>query len=590
LYSQPANFRWDKRHYKKGKYVFNYISYAKNQKEQGPCGAFAVVAAVEAIAQIYFNKTSPMLDLSESNIYSENLSGGCPGVGCGSVGVIAPLDLINLTGIVNEACFEYPEEPLPVEDSIHRYCYRDCQGIICDNPDYHVFIPHNGNASIINIQNNTQLKQAIMDFGPIIVTLKGTGLGCRIHPDDPDCEKTNDHTVLFIGWETKSNITYWIFKDSWPNRQDFPSDSINVFFWKPDFYRVYPVYNGNTIHCTGSNCSLFSSRNYVDNDKDGFYNWGFDTQPKPAGCPGPDKMDFDDGDSILIFRSGYTPLRTPFITGPSPSGTVCTSGATFRLDSVPPGFSVTWSVSPSYCFNQPQSGNGNSATVYPNLLWPGKKCTITFTISHNGSASYSKDFTIIGPCEEEVSISVIDSYGGSPPEYGDTYYICPNTIYYIYYNNSDYSCSTWDYDWILPYGWTEYWRYSNMISVNTNDYPYGMLEVWGKTCCETQSRIKLKTQYFYDYYECGEYFMAFPNPANNYIDIDINREKMAEENITTDAKCTLTIYDKTGLVKYKTEFSRFPFRIDTGNLSEGIYIINLLYSGKVYSMRVLIEH
>ena len=84
--------------------------------------------------------------------------------------------------------------------------------------------------------------------------------------------------------------------------------------------------------------------------------------------------------------------------------------------------------------------------------------------------------------------------------------------------------------------------------------------------------------------------MAFPNPANSYVDIDINREKMAEENIRTDAKCTLTLYDKTGLVKYKTEFRGFPFRIDTGSLPEGVYLVSLLYDGKIYSMRVVIEH
>jgi len=84
--------------------------------------------------------------------------------------------------------------------------------------------------------------------------------------------------------------------------------------------------------------------------------------------------------------------------------------------------------------------------------------------------------------------------------------------------------------------------------------------------------------------------MAFPNPANDYIEIDINREKMAEENISTDSKCTLTIYDKTGLVKNKTEFRGFPFRIETGNLPEGVYFINLLYGGKTYSMRVIIKH
>jgi len=50
------------------------------------------------------------------------------------------------------------------------------------------------------------------------------------------------------------------------------------------------------------------------------------------------------------------------------------------------------------------------------------------------------------------------------------------------------------------------------------------------------------------------------------------------------------LYDKTGLVKYKTEFRGFPFRIDTGSLPEGVYLVSLLYDGKIYSMRVVIEH
>ncbi|HCI54983.1 MAG TPA: hypothetical protein DFI01_03545, partial [Bacteroidales bacterium] len=544
LFAQPSEFTWSYRHK-----IQNYISPAKNQREQGPCGAFAVVGAVEAIAQIYFNKTWPMLDLSESNIYSNNdTSCHCPGVGCGSIGVVAPLNLIKSTGIVDEDCLKYPDEPLKPEEEPNRYCYEYCQGIICDNPAYRVFIPY---WEKIYITNNTLLKQAIMDYGPIIVTLQGTGIGCRLHPDDPDCEITNDHTVLFIGWETENNIFKWRFKDCWPSkpgdtpRHDIFSDSINIFCWKPDFYRVYPVYSDSTIHCTGSDCSLFNSRSYVDNDKDGFYNWGFDTQPKPSGCPGPDKMDFDDGEPLIIFRSGYTPLRTPFITGPS--GIICTSGATFTLDSVPPGFSVSWSVYPMSYFNPPYSGSGNSATVYPNLERPGYKCTITFTINHNGTASYSKDFIIVGPREDLVSMSVLDSDGGSVPYDGYVYYLCPNTNYHIYYNNSDYGCSTWDYDWVLPYGWTENWRYNDMISINTNDYPYGQLEVWAKTCCENQSRIKVKSQWFFGG-ECEGYFMAYPNPAANYVDIDINRTKMTAANLSTDVGGTLTIYDKTGVV------------------------------------------
>jgi len=279
LCAQPATFRWDKRHQDplKQEVFINYISDAKNQKEQGPCGAFASVAAVEAIAQIYFNKTSPMLDLSESNIYSENDTvNHCSGVGCGAVGVTSSLFFIKSTGIVDENCFKYPDEPLPphLGDSTYRYCYQDCRGIMCDYPSYRVFIPHYNEINISN-NNNTELQKAIMDYGPIIIEFADGDLGCRLHPDDPNCNLP--HSLLFLGWETKSNNLWWRFKDSWPNKESIKSDTLNVFKYTPHFYRVYPVYNGNTIYCTGSHCSLFNSRHYEDKDKDGFYNWGFDT-------------------------------------------------------------------------------------------------------------------------------------------------------------------------------------------------------------------------------------------------------------------------------------------------------------------------
>ena len=598
LFAQPDKFKWNYRHcYVNEKenivIVFNYISDAKNQKEHGPCGAFAAIAAVEAIAQIYFNKTSHMLDLSESWLYHQSDT-ECPAVGCSGVNPNSSLEFIKNNGAINDSCFPFPKK----RQCDSTFCYCNCDSI-CDNPDYKVFIPY---FSSIQLNNYTELKKSVIDNGPVIVNFE-SNIGCSLHPDYPDCNVT--HSILIIGWETEGNNTRWWYKDSWPSdpyKGEPPRhgifyfyDTLNIFNYKPTFYIVYPVYNNIAIYCTGSHCSLFSSRYYVDNDGDGFYNWGFDTQPKPAGCPGPDKMDFDDGDSTIIFRVGYEPLPAPQLTGPS---YVCSQQRTFTLHNVPSLFlqnpdSIEWEVTPSVYFDTPRSGKGDTVVnINPYPGYMGKQGEIKFTLRHNGKVEYKRSFIITGPREDLVSISVIDSYGGSPPKYGDIYYICPNTIYHIYYNNYDSNCSTWDYDWVLPYGWSEYWRYGNMISVNTNDYPYGMLEVWGKTCCESQSQsgIKLKTQYFYDYYECGEYFMAFPNPANSYVDIDINREKMAEENIRTDARCTLTLYDKTGLVKYKTEFRGFPFRIETVNLPEGVYLINLLYDGRIYSMRIVIKH
>ncbi len=38
------------------------------------------------------------------------------------------------------------------------------------------------------------------------------------------------------------------------------------------------------------------------------------------------------------------------------------------------------------------------------------------------------------------------------------------------------------------------------------------------------------------------------------------------------------------------EFKEFPFRINTSNLPDGLYIINIIYEGKIFSMQVMIEH
>ena len=74
-FSQPTSFSWysddeDERN--------NYISSAKDQGEQGPCGIFAAVGAVEAMSHIFYNKpfnsANNGVNLSEAEIYS-----GCLG-------------------------------------------------------------------------------------------------------------------------------------------------------------------------------------------------------------------------------------------------------------------------------------------------------------------------------------------------------------------------------------------------------------------------------------------------------------------------------------------------------------------------------
>lgn len=560
LFAQPDDFSWFSRH---GRTDLTYISNAQDQKIQGSCMIFASVAAVEAMSQIYYNEYSPTLHLSESNLYNDDCGIGCnDGEG---LSVQASLNFIEYYGIVDESTFPFPTST--------PYCVSNC-GNIYTNNSYLVSIPHW--SELVDIDDNAELQKAIMDYGPIIMLSADSEIGTVLHAGDNEY----NHTVLVIGWETNSGLK-WHIKDSWPGDPSIAYKSVDFFDFDPIFYRVWPKYGASEI-----DCDIFI-RGSVDEDGDGFYNWGLDTEPKPDNCTGPDLMDFNDRDSTTICREGYNDgIVAPTLTGGSTY--LCVSGDDFILNDVPAIFSdsVTWAVTPGNCVS-PSSGSGNTATITPTSFM-GKRGTITFTMRYKGAVTYTEQFITNGPLESQISVTVQSSYGGSPSKYGDMYYLCPNTIYYVYCNNSDYNCITSDFNWDLPYGWTEYWRTSNFISINTNNYPTGQLDIYAKTsCCSPQTRVKVFTQYF-DRAGCGDFFMAFPNPSKQYVDIDIIDEKVTAEEINANAECTLTLFDKSGIVKYNTKFKGFPHRMNTSNLTEGIYFINLNYMEKSSALRIVI--
>jgi hypothetical protein len=301
-------------------------------------------------------------------------------------------------------------------------------------------------------------------------------------------------------------------------------------------------------------------------------------------------MDWNDGDPTTIFRSGGTIYDTPTISGQS---IVCQNGGyrTFVLNDVPPGFSCSWYISKNaYCFNTYQ-GSGDSVDLYPNSSCIGKESEITFRIMQNGDggyAEYKKIFYVNCPPEDLMSYYVLDSYGGSPAKYGDTYYLCPYTTYNIFFNETDPNCSVSNLDWDLPYGWSEHYRYSNYISIYTNDWPDGFLEIQGTTDCNS-SEVTLMSPFFAAA-ECGGYFLAYPNPSESFVDIDVDKIKLRTDNISIDGECKLTLLDKSGMIKFKTEFQGFPYRIDTSGLPEGMYFINIVHKDKTSTIRLIIKH
>lgn len=565
LNAQPPSFSWAYRHGHSGT-NYSYISPAKNQGESGPCHVFASVAAVEAMAQIYYNKinANPGLNLSERLLYNDSGEG----LLCEASDITNALTYFVNTGVIDEASFEFPGSS--------PWC-RSESPPTTGNYNFRVTIPR---FTPMTIGNDNDLKKAILDYGPLVVKLDGIHEGhyatyAFYGVDEP-------HSVLLLGWGESTNS--WHIKDSWYGSPSISYFNINLFNYSPDFFRVDFDYNNEKIESAEGVCDyLIRDSNPVDDDNDGFYNWGMDSAPRPSGWPGTSLMDFDDSDSTTIFLYNYKKLEAPTISGP---GYVCSGGASFTLNNVPSimADSISWSV--TYC--TPSSGTGSTAKITP-ASYIGKNCKITFTIRYNGTVTYEKDFVINGPREDLVSMSVLDSYGGSPPGSGDMYYLCPNTTYNIFYYNYDNDCQTSNFVWDLPYGWTKHWDNGHVVSINTNDYPYGLLDVKANHCCEDVTPVKVYTLYFAEA-DCGEYFMAYPNPSTEFVDIDVVKDKISSEELVSDIKTYLSIIDKSGTVRSSTSFKGFPYRINTSDLPDGIYFMNIQFKDKISSIRLVIKH
>jgi hypothetical protein len=134
------------------------------------------------------------------------------------------------------------------------------------------------------------------------------------------------------------------------------------------------------------------------------------------------------------------------------------------------------------------------------------------------------------------------------------------------------------------------YQYQNKIQLQTPSNPnYGTVRVSIKNICGTSGYSGITVYPGY----CGEgggYYITSPNPADSYIVIDVDKEKIASENINLRSEYVLTMIDKVGMIIHTAEIREFPYKINTNKLPDGFYIINLNCEGKMTSIRIIIEH
>ncbi len=202
--------------------------------------------------------------------------------------------------------------------------------------------------------------------------------------------------------------------------------------------------------------------------------------------------------------------------------------------------------------------------------------------------SAEKAFGVRGPRTEDVLLTVYKSDGTLATQINGTWLLCPNTTYHIYVNNNNTTCSTSNYIWTVPTGWTQFYTYQNMISVNTNSSPGGPVSVTATTCCGNNATII--STYLGSNYNCGSYYMVFvPNPAENETILTIEPES-DELKFDDTVEWDMEIYSQTQELKRKeTKLKGKEHKIQTTGWKQGVYAVRVKYKDEILLGKLMVK-
>ncbi len=177
----------------------------RNQGGCGSCWAFGLLGAVESNIAI---KDADLVDLSEQWLVSCCGLGGCSGEWPGNAANYLRCsgthkDYCNGYGAVMEADFQYQAWDAPCNCPFtHPYCLTSWAYI---GPQW-------------DVPTVAQLKQAILDHGPITVCVNATGSFSAYNGGIfNDCEGGSiNHAVALVGWDDNQGPEgVWFLRNSW---------------------------------------------------------------------------------------------------------------------------------------------------------------------------------------------------------------------------------------------------------------------------------------------------------------------------------------------------------------------------------------
>ena len=320
----PSSWDWRNRNGK------NYISPIKNQGTYNLCWAFASVAAVESVFNIYYNDLLNY-DLAEKEYFCgtfNNLSliPNTWSSGSGVYGgyIYQGIGYLSTFGVVEESCIPYT---LNSSNNLIESSCTLAASVDCTNYTFTNGVCAYGDTACASCKNKSLSKGnsacaskkifSISDFNYVgadylsVVTdlnvLKRTliekgplAMGSDFfNVTNYDKNITSGHAMLLVGYETDSQgRTILIFKNSYGVNW-----GVNGYAktYVPEMSQVFYVFNP-TIKSNGTNPVV----NCVDEDNDSYCSWGIGSKPSSCSSSCNSLEDCDDSNpGLRAFDSNY---------------------------------------------------------------------------------------------------------------------------------------------------------------------------------------------------------------------------------------------------------------------------------------------
>jgi S1-C subfamily serine protease len=253
------------------------------------------------------------------------------------------------------------------------------------------------------------------------------------------------------------------------------------------------------------------------------------------------------------------------ISGPS---IVCSSGASFTVNNLPTGATITWSQGPYLTRTSAQGANpcifsstgSGSSWIRATLVIGSNTITLTDKVVWSGVPQV----TVTGP-----SVGYI---GGS----------------YTYYANTAPGAQITSYQWTLtpPYDGNNIYGYGYWANTSFNNPNGGYFQI-GCTVSNNCGSGIMGTTYI-SISETKNDYIVSPNPASTIITISVVPAVPGAKGLTDfNAVYDVSIHDMNGVLQGRKEYSGDCFTIPVDNLKDGNYLIRI-DNGKFVSVKQVI--